>query len=236
MTDTERRDAWDAVVPEDVRALYRRAGYGRPGGLGRSPALLVVDVTYDFVGDRDEPISASMERYPKSCGRSGWAAVECLQRLLPQARAAGVPVIYSVNPPRVGRAQEGAWARKTASTPTADAARPGWEIVEQLAPADGDLVVEKTKPSAFFGTPLASWLIELGTDTLLIAGGTTSGCVRASTVDAFSHNFRVGVVADATFDRADVVRAMSLFDVQQKYGDVLDTDAASVYLSTGRAV
>jgi maleamate amidohydrolase len=223
------------AVPDEVVELYAQAGYGRSAGLGRSPVLLIVDVTYDFVGDRDEPIEASMKRYPKSSGRSAWAAVQTLERLLPEARAKGIPVIYSVNPPRVSDVQQGGWGRKTATSPTSSSTEPvtdkGWQIVSEVAPLKGDLVVHKTKPSAFFGTPLVSWLVELGADTLLVAGGTASGCVRASAVDAFSYNLQVGVVADATFDRADLVHSVSLFDLHQKYADVLDSGAAAAYLS-----
>lgn len=230
--DRQQDAPWAGVIPEADLTVYRQAGYGREDGLGSRPALLVVDVTYGFVGDRDEPIAESIRRYPKSSGAMGWSAVRALQRVLPAARAAGIPVIYSINPPRPSTAQSGGWSRKMTVREAPDDGPAEWEIVADVAPADGDLVVQKTKPSAFFGTPLMSWLVQLQADTLLVAGGTTSGCVRASVIDAFSYNLRVAVLSEACFDRAEIVHRVNLFDVQQKYGDVLGAGRAMQYIDS----
>lgn len=225
---------WDGVVTEHDIELYRNAGYGRSGGLGQRPAVLVVDATYGFVGDRDEPVTASIRRYPKSSGSRAWSAVRALQQILPAARHTGVPVLYSTNPPRTNTTEQGAWGRKTASVPTADTngLRADWQIIDEIEPQPGDLVVYKTKPSAFYGTPLVSWLVQLRADTLLVAGGTTSGCVRASVTDAFSNNLHVGVIHDAVFDRVDTAHKANLFDIHQKYADLLDTEQVVTYFDT----
>jgi nicotinamidase-related amidase len=223
---------WAGVIPESDLAVYQQAGYGREDGLGRRPALLVVDATYGFVGDRDVPVAESIRRYPKSSGAMAWSAVRALQRLLPRARAAGIPVIYSINPPRPSSTHSGGWGRKLTARGAPDDGPAEWEIVAEVAPAEGDLIVQKTKPSAFFGTPLISWLVQLQADTVLVAGGTTSGCVRASVIDAFSYNYRVAALSDATFDRAEIVHRVNLFDVQQKYGDVLTVDGAMEYIDS----
>ena len=97
------------------------------------------------------------------------------------------------------------------------------EIVAEIAPADGDVVLRKAKPSGFFGTPLTSVLVERGIDSLVVCGGTTSGCVRATVVDGFSLNYSIAVAHDATFDRIEASHWISLFDMDMKYADVTTT-------------
>lgn len=111
------------------------------------------------------------------------------------------------------------------------------EIPEPTAPREGDVVIRKTKPSVFYGTPLLSSLVDRRVDTVIVTGCTTSGCVRATVVDAFSNGFATIVVEDAVFDRGELSHAVNLFDMDQKYADVVDTDEALVYLaSLGRPV
>lgn len=107
----------------------------------------------------------------------------------------------------------------------------GTKIVDIIAPKKGDLVIDKAYPSAFFGTPLISWLVKLGVDTLLITGGTTSGCVRATVIDAVSRNYNVAVIEDCVFDRIQLSHKAGLFDIWMKYADVIDLNEALDYLS-----
>ena len=100
----------------------------------------------------------------------------------------------------------------------------GYDFVAEVAPREGDILVPKKHPSAFFGTPLASYLVEQGADTVVVTGCTTSGCVRGSVVDAFAYNFRVAVPHDAVYDRSATSHAVNLFDMAEKYADVSDTD------------
>ena len=101
---------------------------------------------------------------------------------------------------------------------------PAGQIVPELAPRDGELIVRKTQASAFFGTGLAGWLVAQGADTVVVSGCTTSGCVRASVVDAVAYNFRPIVVRDCVGDRALAPHEANLFDMEQKYADVMDRD------------
>ncbi|HZD03593.1 MAG TPA: isochorismatase family protein [Longimicrobiales bacterium] len=200
---------------ESEVATFRRAGYGKTIRAGTRPVLLVVDATYEFCGRRD----ADAASHPKAGGAAAWDAIDRLASLVPAVRRAGIPVIYSRNAPRIHPVEKGSWGRKTSDQgPAGDL-----EIVAEIAPAATDLVVEKTKPSAFFATPLASWLLELGADTVLVTGGTTSGCVRATVTDAFSWNLRPFVVVDAVFDRSPTSHDVNLFEMEQKYAGLVET-------------
>jgi nicotinamidase-related amidase len=209
-------------------ATYGAAGYGRAAAPGSSPALLVVDVTYAFTGLR-----SGEGAYPLACGPAAWKAVDEIIRLIDAARRGGIPVVYSRNAPRPTAAEAGGWSAKLSSSGEPPRAH---DIVDEIAPQPGDLVVTKSKPSAFFATPLVTWLIQLGVDTVFIAGGSTSGCVRASVVDAFSYNLTPFVVAEACFDRSETSHRVNLFELNQKYATVVGLDAACAYLPTGRPV
>jgi len=151
---------------------------------------------------------------------------------LEAARRVKVPVVYTRGEYTQGGPEAGRWAAKMArmfeSPP--DAAVSGDEIVREIAPQPGDIVIKKDKPSAFFGTPLVSYLVERGIDSLIVTGCTTSGCVRASVIDGFSYNYRIAVVEQAVFDRGEVTHKVNLFDMNSKYADVFDVDAALAYL------
>ena len=108
--------------------------------------------------------------------------------------------------------------------------RDGNDIMEEIAPGPKDLIVWKQKPSGFHEAPLHSYLQLLKADTVIITGTTTSGCVRATAVDAFSNNYRVAIVEDACFDRAEISHAISLMDMHAKYADVVNSVEASAYL------
>lgn len=205
------------------REVYDRAGYWGISGTGRRPGLLVVDVEYNFTGDVDEPILDSIRKYPNSCGPAAWAAVPVIAELLGCARAGGHPVAYT-------HGQE----RGASSLPQV-----GNRVIDELRPYDGELVVEKAAASAFFDTGVADWFRTRGVDTIVHVGCTTSGCVRASVVDAAAHGFRNLVIEDGVFDRALAPHHANLFDLHAKYADVVGSAEAVGYLrspaeSTGR--
>lgn len=102
--------------------------------------------------------------------------------------------------------------------------RSGYDFVAEVAPRENDILLPKKHPSAFFGTPLASYLVNFGVDTLIVTGCTTSGCVRGSVVDGFAYNWRITVPHDAVYDRSAVSHAVNLFDMSYKYADVMSTD------------
>lgn len=208
---------------------FSRGGYGLVPQPGGEPALIVVDVTYEFCG-RGRPVPGGVDHGPrKSAGDAAWDAIDRLTKLIPAARRAGVPVIYSMNQERAHPVEIGGWAQKISGQADPE----DLEIVAEIAPTESDLVVRKTKPSAFFGTPLVSWLVELGTDTAVIAGGTTSGCVRATVTDAFSNNLRTLVAVDAVFDRSRVSHEVNLFEMQQKYAGLVETEALMRWFGEG---
>ncbi len=224
---------WDDVLSERDREVYREAGYGTRGGGGEHPALLVVDVTYDFVGDRPEPILDSIKKFPNSCGEEGWRGMEVIRQLLELCREREVPIFYTKGMDDRSAITRGSWAWKNAKALNKGelAERIGNQIPLLVAPGPGEVVIQKTKPSAFFGTPLTSYLIALGVDTLLVTGTTTSGCVRATVIDAFSLNFRTLVVEEAVFDRGEASHKINLFDMQSKYADVISLEEAKRYVA-----
>lgn len=218
---------WATYVDPEVERRYAAAGFGEPVGLGRRPALLVIDVQYRTVGESAKPFFESLADYRTSCGEAGWRAVPHIVRLLSLFRDRGWPVLY----PHVAPKQAHDAGRLGAKVPNImGIAERGYRFVADVAPRDGEVLLPKKHPSAFFGTPLVSHLVDLAADTVVVTGCTTSGCVRATAVDAFAYNFRVLLPHDACYDRAEVVHQVNLFDLAQKYADVVSTDQAVAML------
>lgn len=226
---------WDDTFPERDKQVFERSGYGKKAGLGRRPAILVIDMNYNFVGDRPEPILKSVERFRNSCGEEGWQGVYHIRELLERGRKKHLPIFYTTaHEDRTNPIAFGRWQGKNARSgeDLTEQWSKGNDIVAEIAPQDGDIVVRKQKPSAFFGTPLVSMLNEAHVDTVLVTGCTTSGCVRASVVDAFSYNFRVAVVEECVFDRFIASHKVNLFDMNAKYADVISLREALDYLES----
>lgn len=209
-----------SVIDDLTRHRYDAAGFGRPVGLGTKPGLMIIDVQYRTVGTVPRPFDAALEEFTTSCGEDGWAAVPQIEQLLALFRAKDWPVFYPHVAPKQSYDQ-GALGAKVPGIMSIPAK--GYEFVAEVAPVDGDVLLPKRHPSAFFGTPLASYLVQAGIDTLVVTGCTTSGCVRGSVVDAFSLNYKVAVPSDAVYDRSPVVHEVNLFDMAQKYADVSTT-------------
>ncbi len=200
------------------------AGYANVVGFGDRPALMIVDVSYNFCGEKSEPLLESIKTWRNSCGAVAWDAIAVIQRLISAAHGKQVPVFYSTNTRRSDGFDAGGWRWKNArELDDPEQEIRGNAIVGEVAPQDRDVVIYKTKPSAFFGTPLLSFLIDLKVDTLVVRGVSTSGCVRATVIDAFSNNLRVQVVEDACFDRSQVAHAVNLGDMDAKYADVISS-------------
>jgi maleamate amidohydrolase len=233
-------DRWEGLLSAEEHEVWSRF-VGRKV-LGQRPALIVVDVTYSFVGTKHEPIGRSVAEFTTSCGDRGWRAVAQLAPLLAVARAKKAPIFYATNATYPYARRQWAdrlreeEARSLVSADEMEHRRLGNRIVRELAPQPPDTVIEKSGASAFFGTALAANLNALDVDTLLITGGTTSGCVRATAVDAACSSFYVGVVADCVFDRFEISHRVSLMDIEAKYGKVIDRAAAEAYLATGSRV
>lgn len=190
-------------------------GFAGSMGFGQRPILLVIDIVKGFT-DPTAPLGAQMDRQ-----------IAATNRLIAAARTAGAPTIFStIRYDDPGLADAGIWSRKIKGLATLVAGLDGSEIDPRLDidPTDGVLV--KKYASCFFGTDLASRLIADGIDTLVVAGCTTSGCVRATVVDACQYGFRPVVVREAVFDRLEASHRQSLIDIEMKYGDVLGIDEA----------
>ena len=209
---------WDSLISDEEQRAYRAAGFGGRSPLGVRPGLLIIDVQYRTTGTAPQPFWKAIEEFPTSCGEVAWKAVGAIERLLSLFRAQGWPVLYPYVAPKE-KFDLGRLAEKTPSIMTIPAQ--GYRFHEQIAPRPGDVLLPKKHPSAFFGTPLASYLIDLGVDTLVVTGCTTSGCVRGSVVDAFAYNFKVLVPWDAVYDRSQVSHAVNLFDMSEKYAEVM---------------
>ena len=215
--------SWDGVIGEDEFDRYAKAGFGGEGGIGARPALLIIDVQYRTVGTTSKPYWDAIKEYPTSCGDVGWDAVGNIAKLVALFRQKGFPILYPHVAPKNSATDGGRLAAKIPSIMGIDAK--GYDFVEEIAPVEGDVLLPKKHPSAFFGTPLVSHLVDLGVDTLIVTGCTTSGCVRSSVTDAFAYNFKVLVPDDAVYDRSPTSHAVNLWDMNAKYADV--------YSSTG---
>ncbi len=222
---------WDDIITQRDRQVYEAIGRGGRVGFGERPALVVIDVNYNWAGDRPEPVLESIKRYPASCGEEAWSAIGHFAPLIALAREKGVPVIYSTSDRHSAGALRKEAPSKFLRGGDLAGTRRGNDIVDEIAPRESEIVIYKAKPSVFFGTPLMSILNAQRVDTLLVGGGTTSGCVRASVVDAFSYNFRVSVIEECTFDRGQSAHKINLFDMNAKYADVLSVGQVREYMS-----
>jgi nicotinamidase-related amidase len=232
---------WDRFLTERDKAVFATSGYGAKAGGGKRPALLIIDVNYAFCGERPEPILESIRKWRTSCGEDAWESLPHIRRLIDKCHEKGIPVIYTTGTVRDDGWDKGSWAWKSSRTgedvasgaPEArDTNRDGNDIMDEIAPAPQDIVIRKIKPSAFFGTPLMAFLNDLGADSLIVTGTTTSGCVRASVLDAFSQNLRVVIAEEACFDRSQASHAINLCDMNAKYADVVATEEVLDYIET----
>src|SRR5438094_6225937 len=232
---------WDKFLTERDRAVYATGGFGSRAGFGKRPALLIIDVNWAFCGARPEPILESIKRWRTSCGEDAWVALPYIKQLIDMAHAKGLPVIYTTGEGRPDKWDRGSWSWKSSrageigAAPAAGSNLPplnGNEIAAPIAPAPQDIVIRKQKPSGFFGSNLASYLTLFGCDSLVVTGTTTSGCVRATVVDAFSLNYRVILAEEGCFDRSEASHAVSLCDMHAKYADVVSTAEVLSYFDT----
>lgn len=228
------KPVWEEFLTARDKRMWAVSGYGARAGFGERPALLIIDVNYNFTGDRSEPILDSIKRWRNSCGEEAWKAIPVIRKLIDAARRKQLPVVYSTGIKRSDNWDAGGWGWKNKRN-AEDVAKntsnlDGNSIVTELAPESQDIVIYKHKPSVFFGTPFVAFLTDLGCDSLLVTGTTTSGCVRATVIDAFSYNYRVAVVEDGCFDRSQASHALSLCDMHAKYADVMRTAEVLSYI------
>ena len=227
---------WDKFLTERDKAVFAAGGFGARAGFGRRPALVIIDVNWAFCGERPEPILDSIKKWRTSCGEAAWIALDYIKRLIDAAHRKGLPVIYTTGEGREDKWDRGGWSWKS-SRPDEAGGRPGTnldgnQIAAPIAPLPQDIVIKKQKPSGFFGTNLASYLTLLGADSLIVTGTTTSGCVRATVVDAFNLNDRCTLAEEGCFDRSEASHALSLCDMHAKYADVVPTAEVLEYIAS----
>jgi nicotinamidase-related amidase len=222
---------WASGLSTQDRALLAATTWAKAGwfGLGRAPALLLVDVYQAAAGPRGLPLLEAVRTYPAACGPAAWDALTVIAAVLRTARRCGIPVVHATAlpggySPWNPKKRRGVGARHQAQPDGA------WDLVADCAPSDGELVLHKGTPSAFASTSLRGVLRDLGCDSVVVAGESTSGCVRGTVVDGRCEGFAMAVVEDGCFDRFESSHRQSLFDLDQKYADVITATETESYL------
>jgi maleamate amidohydrolase len=214
---------WRDIVDQDIIEIYEP--YRREVRVGCRPAVLAIDLYNKVYQGGNRPVREVNRRYSGSCGEHAWRALEPTRQLFAAARAAGSPVIYTTRHADTGEVHS---THRRMQRETEEL----YGIKEELAPMPGDLVIYKERASAFFGTPLIAHLRQLGVESLVICGESTSGCVRASTVDAYSYAFHCVLVEECTFDRSPLSHKVNLFDLHHKYADVMHIEEVIEHLES----
>lgn len=218
----------DLLLGTDAEVI-RRGGFGKPRGLGNRPALLVIDPQPNYMGE-NKPILEQIDQYPTGVGEKAWQALEKAAPVLDAFRKKGLPVIFTRNVAKYLKFDNFA-TKSSRDRSNYVEGHPSTFLVPEVNLQPDDIVVDKSYASAFHGTPLVSYLNRLDVDTLIVCGGVTSGCVRATVVDAASYNYRVGLLYECVFDRIELSHRVSLLDLWMKSADLLSVEEVLNYLS-----
>ena len=211
---------WMELIPESEQRFYTKAGFQGDMALGSHAALIVVDVTMGFCGSVGLSLDEAIREFPTACGPMAWETMPDIARLIALFRKEGLPIVYTN-----GDLENTPFAGKATKSKRGGSPAPGYnDFPVVIMPQAGDWVLPKTKASGFFQTPLAAYLTRKHIDTVVICGVSTSGCVRATTVDAHSHGFTTFVVEDCCFDRSYFAHCANLFDMNAKYATVVSID------------
>jgi maleamate amidohydrolase len=231
MSEDFEDHCWKDIVTPDILEIYSH--YRRKTFVGPAPALLAIDLYELVYRGGAKPPAELAKTYPSACGHYAYRAIEPTRRLFAAARAARLPVFYSTGDMRTESrpALVTATKRVKASIEAAD-----YAIRPEFKPQPGDVVITKQRASAFYGTPLVAHLTQLGVQTVIICGESTSGCVRASAVDAYSHGYHVVLVEECCFDRSELSHKVNLFDMHHKYADVTRLDEVIAHLAKTPAI
>lgn len=219
MADDFEDHCWRDVVPDQILDLYKH--YRRDLFIGPKPALLAIDLYELAYQGGPRPVAEVTKEFPSSCGVHAWDAIAPTQKLFAAARALGLPIFYTTGDTRES-------SKPVFVKATNRRSRSDWpevyDIKGEFAPLPGDVVITKQRASGFFGTPLVAHLTQLGVDTVIVCGESTSGCVRATTVDGYSYGFHMVMAEECCFDRSPLSHKVNLFDLHHKYADVMKTD------------
>lgn len=210
---------WDDLLTQQDKRVIKKAGYDQHGAaswdsraLGQNPALLVIDMQNHLVG-KNVPILEAVEQERTAMGEIAWQAIDYIEQIITTCREAQIPIIYTRVIPH-GR----------------QAGDDRLQIVAPLEPHNGDIVLDKNYSSAFYRTGLLDHLYRNRADTVVIVGNSTSGCVRASAVDARQMGFSVLIPQECTFDRIEASHKISLLDMWMKYANVVSAEEALDYI------
>jgi maleamate amidohydrolase len=216
---------WKDVMSADDIKLY--SPYARETFVGPDVAFLAIDLyNKAYQGGPGRPVDLDPE-YPNSCGMFAHRAIEPTKALFAAVRRAGIPVFYCTQDSRPQNRPKGAVSTRRyekAANPTDHG------IYQEFTPEPTDVIIYKQRASIFQGTPFLSHLNLLGIRSLIVCGESTSGCVRASTVDAYSNGFHISIVEECTFDRSEHIHKVNLFDLHHKYVDVMHVEEVVAHL------
>lgn len=212
-------DIWDGLLTEQDRAVIIEAGYDQQGAtlwnsrqLGQHPALMLIDMQVMFIGP-NLPILEAIRDYRTAMGSIAWRSLKYIIPFVDAVRELGFPIIYTRLIPQDRTVRD-----------------PALQIIEPLKPKAGDAVFDKPYTSAFFDTDLFDYLDQASVDTLIVAGNSTSGCVRAAVVDARQLGFHPLVPVECVFDRVEASHKITLLDIWMKYGTLMPVEQVLNYL------
>jgi len=212
---------WEDLLSERDKQVITKAGYDKAGasswdsrGTGTDPMVLVIDMQRLVVGE-NVPILEAIEEYRTAMGEVAWDAIDHVAPFLDHARDHDVPVAYT----------------RVVPSSYDDPHHEDLDIVEPVAPEDSETVIDKSYASAFYGTDLLSRLVRGGHDSVIIVGNSTSGCVRATAIDAQQHGFDVLLPQECLFDRIEASHKVALLDLWMKYAEVLEREAVEEYVA-----
>lgn len=223
--DTFEDHCWKDVVSQEIMDIYQP--YQRKTYVGERPALLAIDLYNLVYRGGPKPVHEAVKEHKSACGIFAYDAIKPTKELFALARSKGIPVIYTTTETRkeVRPAAVHATNRQIQAIQVDD-----YEIYQEFRPEAGDLIIYKERASGFYGTPLVAHLTRMGIGSLIVCGESTSGCVRASVVDAYSNGFHVVVVEECCFDRSPLSHKVNLFDMHHKYADVMHLDEVKMHL------
>lgn len=211
---------WEELLSEQDQQVITAAGYDEKGasswesrGMGTDPMVLVIDMQRLVVGE-DVPILEAIEEYRTAMGEIAWDAIDHIEPFLALVRERGLPVTYT----------------RVVPSSYDDPDHEDLDVVEPVAPKEGETVVDKSYASAFYGTDLLSRLVRGGHDSVIIVGNSTSGCVRATAIDAQQHGFDVILPQECLFDRIQASHKVALLDLWMKYAEVMEREEAEAYI------
>ena len=201
--------------------------YERELFVGRRPAILAIDLYNSAYQGGPKPVHEVAKEFPSACGEHAWNAIEPTKQLFAMARARGFPVVYTTGEDRPEARPN---RLKSTNRRSRNQGENPFGIYEAFAPEPEDLIIYKQRASGFYGTPLVAQLVQMGVDTVLVCGESTSGCVRASVADAYSNGFHVVIAEECVYDRAQLSHKVNLFDMHHKYADVMHLDELAEHL------